>query len=211
MINRFLHTIKKNLPAGKQGFTLVETLGAVLLLSIALVGPMAIAEKGLQTSLISKDQNTAFNLAQDAIEYVRFARDTNCLAASASSLVPCPTGNWLSGGGLANTVNLSPCVTADGSNSCTIDSLGVTAPTSCAAALCTTPLNYDTNNNYIVSPATTGLGISPTIFTRSVQIITPVCTGAVCNSSEAVVRITVSWMDPIQHTVTVQESLFDWQ
>ena len=61
----------------------METLIAVLVLSLAITGPLTIAQKGLQAALISKDQDTAFYLARDAVEYVRFVRDTNCLKAGA--------------------------------------------------------------------------------------------------------------------------------
>src|SRR6185437_13507555 len=102
-----------------KGFTLIETLVAVLLLSIAIVGPMTIAQKGLQTALISKDQATAFNLAQDAIEFVRFARDTNCLVAGPGG---CPAGNWLHGNGGAGTIALDNCVSTTGTSACYISS-----------------------------------------------------------------------------------------
>jgi prepilin-type N-terminal cleavage/methylation domain-containing protein len=104
------------------GFTLIETLIAILVLSVALTGPFVIAEQGLQASLISKDQNTAFYLAQDAIEYIRYARDTNCLVATEGTGGSCPIANWLAGNGNGNqTINLTPCVSADGSAACTID------------------------------------------------------------------------------------------
>ena len=195
----------------KRGFTLVETLGAVLLLSIALVGPMVIAEKGLQTSLIAKDQNSAFNLAQDAVEYIRFARDTNCLAASAASLVPCPLTNWLSGGGLSNTVNLNNCITTDGSNACLVDSVLSSTPVSCSGALCTTPINYDSANNYFTNAASNGSTITPSIFIRSVQIKYNASCTTTCNPNEADITVTVSWSDPVAHSIVVNESLYDWQ
>ena len=188
---------------------MVETLGAVLLLSIALVGPMVIAEKGLQTALISKDQNSAFNLAQDAVEYVRFARDTNCLAAGAATLIPCPAANWLSGGGLSSTVNLTPCVSTDGSQACYFDSLGnnPAAPVQCTSNVCS-PIYYDPANNYFTY--STG-NTNPSIFTRTVQIkYNPSCSGT-CNPAEADVTVTVSWSDPVAHSIVVNESVYDWQ
>src|SRR5579864_4923963 len=100
MINKKHLTVK--------GFTLMETLVAVLLLSIAIAGPLTIASKGIQATTLAKDQDSAFYLAQDAIEYVRWARDTNTLGNT----------NWLEG-----TINLTPCVSTDGSASCQIDTL----------------------------------------------------------------------------------------
>jgi prepilin-type N-terminal cleavage/methylation domain-containing protein len=75
MINRILKQAR--------GFTLVETLVAVLLLTVAIAGPLTIISKSLITALVAKDQVTAFFLAQDAVEYVRFVRDTNKLQDSA--------------------------------------------------------------------------------------------------------------------------------
>lgn len=194
----------------KRGFTLVETLAAVLLLSLALVGPLAIAQKGLSTALTSKDQNSAFNLAQDAIEYVRFARDTNCLAAASASLTPCPGGltspSWVN-----DTINLNPCISASGSSACYLDTFGQnpSAPTACTSATACPVINYDSVNNDFTY--NTGAGIASTIFTRAVQIAyNPSCSGS-CNQSEADVTVTVSWSDPAAHSISVAESLYNWQ
>jgi len=185
---------------------LIETLGAVLLLSIALVGPMVIAQKGLQTALISKDQNSAFNLAQDAVELVRFARDTNCLRAGISNCAP---ASWLQGSG----VDLTPCISPDGSAACYFDSLGnsPTVPTTCGAVGTACPvINYDSTNNYFTYAAVGG-SVTPSIFTRTMQIkYNPACT-TTCNKDEADIAVTVSWSDPVAHSIVVNESLYDWQ
>lgn len=60
----------------KKGFTLVETLVAVLVLSIAVAGAFSAAQTGLKTANGAKNQITAFYLAQDAFEYIRNMRDT---------------------------------------------------------------------------------------------------------------------------------------
>ncbi len=110
MINNF---IKQRLPAGRRGFTLIETLVAVMILATAIAGPLTLASRALNTSLIAKDQITAYYLAQDAIEYVRYARDTNRLQG----------GDWLSGAGAADQskiISLTNCVSATG---CYLDSV----------------------------------------------------------------------------------------
>jgi len=195
MINKNIH----------KGFTLVETLAAILVLTIAIAGPLTIAQKGLQISLISKDQNTAFNLAQDAVEYLRFARDTNCLAAGVSA-GGCPAAQWLVGNGTGLTVNLTPCISANGTKACLVDSY-VNTVTACSGNPCTTPLNYDSTGINAFS-YTVG---TPSIFTRTVQIQNdPTCT-TTCNPNEADITVTVSWNDPLNHSVSVSESLYDWQ
>ena len=62
------------------GFTLVETLIAITVLISAIVGPMVIVQKSLSSANFSKDQITAFYLAQEAIEYIRNKRDENTLS-----------------------------------------------------------------------------------------------------------------------------------
>jgi type II secretory pathway pseudopilin PulG len=58
-----------------KGFTLVETLVAITILIMVIVGPMTIAQKGVQNAYFANDQVTAVFLAQEAIEGVRELRD----------------------------------------------------------------------------------------------------------------------------------------
>jgi len=61
------------------GFTLVETLVAVTLLTIAVVAPMTLTARSLSTAYYARDQITASYLAQEAVEAVRAVRDGNVL------------------------------------------------------------------------------------------------------------------------------------
>lgn len=63
----------------ERGFTLIETLVAVTILSIAIVAPMSLTAKSLATAYYARDQITAFHLAQEAIEAIRHERDNNIL------------------------------------------------------------------------------------------------------------------------------------
>lgn len=63
----------------KFGFTIVETLVAISILTIALTGPLSIVAQSLRASFYSRDQVTAYYLAQEAIEYIRNTRDNNSL------------------------------------------------------------------------------------------------------------------------------------
>lgn len=72
----------------KKGFTLVETMVAISILMLAILGPLSIASSGLRNSLFAKDQVTAYYLAQEGIEYVRYIRDDNYLQERS---------NWLEG------------------------------------------------------------------------------------------------------------------
>jgi len=70
-----------------KGFTLIETLVAISILLLSISAPLTIASKGLASSFFARDQITAFYLAQDAVEYVRNARDNNYHLGA----------NWLNG------------------------------------------------------------------------------------------------------------------
>ncbi len=62
------------------GFTLVETLVAVTILFIAVVGPISLIGDALHKLYYAKDEMIAINLAQEGIEVVRQKRDSDMLA-----------------------------------------------------------------------------------------------------------------------------------
>ena len=84
-----------------RGFTIIETLVAIAILLLSIIGPLTIAEKGLASAETARQEITAFYLAQEAIEYVRNIRDTNALQNG---------GQWLQ--------NLNECLKTSG---CGID------------------------------------------------------------------------------------------
>src|SRR3989338_5015518 len=86
--------------SNREGFTLVETIVAIAILAIAMVGPLSLAQRGLNASIYARDQITSFYLAQEAIEYVRNRRDTNNLNSLSGGAL------WLSG--LDNCIG-KPC------------------------------------------------------------------------------------------------------
>ena len=57
------------------GFTLIESLVAITILVTAILGPMTIAATGISSAIYARDQETAFFLAQEGLEYVRNVRD----------------------------------------------------------------------------------------------------------------------------------------
>lgn len=65
----------------QKGFTLVETLVAISVLLLVIIGPMTVAQKGIQNAYYANEQVTATFLAQEAIEAVRTLRDTQALVA----------------------------------------------------------------------------------------------------------------------------------
>lgn len=68
----------------KKGFTLVETLVAITVMLLVIIGPMTVAQKGIQTAYFATERATAVFLAQEAIEAVREMRDNQALEVFAS-------------------------------------------------------------------------------------------------------------------------------
>lgn len=200
-----LKNIFNSTPNRSRGFTLIETLIAILVLMLAISGPLTLASKGLQATLLVKDQDTAFYLAQDAVEYVRWVRDTNKLHGYL----------WLEGLDGTNSHGLwavdglnGDC---EGASGCTVNVLqpgGQNAIASCAAyglpgSVCP-PIKFDATNDYFSYTSGTD-----SIFTRKVTVVTPVSG----KTGEASITVIVTWSDQanLLRTVTVKEEIFDWQ
>lgn len=135
-----MHSPSRHLRA----FTLIETLVAISVLLISLVGPLSIAAQALKSAYYARDEITAFYLAQEGLEYVRAVRDQNYLAN--------PQQSWLSG--------LSACQSA----LCSIDFPNF-SDASCANNSCA-PLLIDP----VTGLFNTQTG-APSGFTRSVTIV----------------------------------------
>jgi prepilin-type N-terminal cleavage/methylation domain-containing protein len=89
MLYTFFKKIKYN-KSQKKGFTLIETLVAVFILTLALTGPIYIATLAIRSSVESRDNVSAYFLAEEAIEVVRNNRDNKSLQSDVSD------ANWLS-------------------------------------------------------------------------------------------------------------------
>jgi prepilin-type N-terminal cleavage/methylation domain-containing protein len=62
-----------------RGFTLIEAIIAIAILTVSIAGPITIASRGMASAIFARDQITAFYLAQEAVEFIRNKRDENNL------------------------------------------------------------------------------------------------------------------------------------
>ena len=170
-----------------RGFTLIETMVAVSLLSIAIVAPMSLTTKSLAAAYYARDQITAFHLAQEAIESVRHLRDHNILLTALGT----PT-DILSGIPLNTLFVVS---TLD-------DSIDTAA---CVSGTCT-PIQIDPTQTFYGY----GSGWTDTRFTRTVQAQSVSEQDGV--PQEIRVSVTVSWRTGTFQTrsFTIRQNLYRW-
>src|SRR3989344_3040419 len=63
----------------KKGFTLLETIVALAVITAAVVGPVVLITSGLISFGFAKNKLIALNLAQEGLELVRAIRENNVL------------------------------------------------------------------------------------------------------------------------------------
>ena len=170
-----------------RGFTLVETLVAVSILSLAIVATFTAVQNGLQSSTIAKDQTIAFYMAQEGMELIRNRRDQNALFAIAGA----STG-WLSG---MSDVG-DPCYFG---NTCRVDgSTGIF--TNCGGSFGSCPnIGQDsTTGRY-------GYAYTATNFKREIQFES-------VNTNEVKIHMNISWVSRgVSRSFQVTESMFNHQ
>ncbi len=180
-----------------KGFTLVESLVAIAVLSLSITATFTAVQSGLKTSITAKNQVTAFYLAQEAMEYIKNVRDENALHSVNGTVT-----NWLTGLTVTSGGASGPC---DYGKVCTIDSLQDTV-TYCGVSLGTCPvLNQDSVSGLF--SYLTGGNYRSTTFKREIRF-----QSVALNSSEVLVIINMSWTtEGVNKSFQVSESLYDKQ
>jgi prepilin-type N-terminal cleavage/methylation domain-containing protein len=177
----------------KKGFTLVEAMVSIAILSLALLGPFYAAQQSLTASNTAKDQLTASMLGQEAIEYVRSIRDGDYLYISSNQGT---TRTWMYGlDGSGGTPN---CFAP---NMCTVDPEQQIV-TACPGGNCSPYPLYINAATDLYNQSNSGM---PTTFVRSVQLTT-------ISATEVKVVATVGWKyhnQPFSSSIT--EYLDNWQ
>ena len=201
----------------RRGFTLVETLVAISIITIAIVGPLLTASRTLVAAYTARDQLTASYLASEASEYVRFMRDSMYLAdyqaTPADATLTADAFCDFSDADTADNCAIPPansgyalgaCVGAgDGTTKCTLaDPLaaaGVGSGKALAACGAACPPLYLNNGRYTTTSAGTA-----TTFVRTLQLYSI--------GSELSVLVTVSWQERgTTYSTSLTDYLSPWQ
>lgn len=187
-MNTFLKKFQQKF---KTGFTLIETLVAVTIITIVMAVALGGIQQSLQSSSFSRDQITAFYLAEEAIEYLRQIRDTNLNSGN----------SWLSG------ID-SNCLSG---SACLVDTVNQTlAP--CSGTACTLRyhrLNDNPSSNTWLYDYGTNEPLSK--FTRTL-VINQVTTGST-TGNELKVTATVTWQTgPFKsNSYSLTENMYNWK
>ena len=189
--------------SGLRGFTLIETLVAITIITIAVSGPLFTASRAIVAAQIARDQLTASYLAQEGIEYVRAMRDNEYLSAYQASGLNVSTAAW--NNFLAGSINqcrgsictLDPSKPMDSGNDMSL------AP--CSGSCAPLHLTQLSNGTYGYTQQSGG---TVTHFIRTIQVIDASPSGA----TDVRVISKVSWdFHNTPYSISISDHLTPWQ
>ena len=180
----------------KAGFTLIETLVAITMLTTVIATIMSLVQTSLQANAYAQDQVVAKNLAEEGIEYIRNIRDVNMINGA----------NWLTS--IAKDVS-SPCGNIAGAGAqatCKVDPFTLAIPSTCTTSDNSCTLKYDsTNGRYTYASGTLSK------FKRSITVQRVDQDSGSGLWFSVLVQSTVTWSEPTgTRTYVASEYLFNW-
>lgn len=182
-----------------RGFTLIEAMVAVTILTLSIAGPLYTANSAIVASMIARDQLTASYLAQEGIEYVRALRDYEYLAAYHLGGASVSADAWSNFLTRIEAKCLSPL-------SCTLDpvlrGMGYGSGFSVEVFSGNEPLFLTLSNIYTQQNLSESVKTS---FTRTIQVV------HISATDERIISTVSWWYHSTQHFVTVYDHLTPWQ
>jgi prepilin-type N-terminal cleavage/methylation domain-containing protein len=211
--------MKKPVPTG---FTLVETMVAIAILSVAIAGPLLTAERAAAAAYAAKNELIASYLAQEGVEYIRAMRDDAYLAdyeadSGKDGLSAEAWSDFLTKNPSGAVWSIKTC--ANNAKGCAYDptkamgtgSLGTAALIPCSSKYCTDiPLYFDAGTA-IYTPES-GSGTSKTPFSRQITFSCVPDPDNCATATAGDITSTVSWStDGISYTTSISDTLTPWQ
>lgn len=205
----------------QRGFTLIETMVAVTILTLSVAGPLFTANSAIIVAMIARDQLIASYLAQEGIEYVRAMRDNEFLAVSNQSDASSIAWNNFLTNPPPDTSAVTLCrpTLSVPTRACAFDPVGtngVPSLSQCLVGAC--PSLYRANNGtsdyYTTDPNASGAVLTP--FTRAIQVVDipgttdPSSPAAPYPDKRIVSTVTWSYRGTL-HTVMITDHLTPWQ
>lgn len=71
--------LKANKEGNKKGFTLIEVITVLFVISLGMIGVLSLIAQNIQSQSLNKNTLVAYQLAQEGVELIRQVRDTNWL------------------------------------------------------------------------------------------------------------------------------------
>ncbi len=178
----------------QSGFTLIETLIAIFILTMTIGGLLTLAANGYFSVRYARNQITANNLLQESLEYVRNNRDTSLQQG----------GDWNQ---WVNGLQAAGCMSTNG---CTVDAYSTASPIRACGNTCEAMTFYPDNGLYGYADASYPSTVQPikppylTTYTRAITIQenTP---------DELTVTSTMHWMNGnAKQTLTQSVVITNW-
>lgn len=175
----------------KKGFTILESIVAIAVLSLSISGAFTAVQSNLSQSIIAKDEVKAFYLAQEAIEIIRNNRDHNQL----EKVINGSSNSWLYG--ISSNAS-DPCYFG---KICRMEISTPTTFTYCGVSWGSCPVLRQDANTFLYGY---NVNWTATNFKREIQIES-------INSNEISVTVRVTWTKGlIPMEFKAKTILFNW-
>lgn len=196
----------------QSGFSLVETLVAITILLLVIIGPLSISSSTARSTAFASEQVTAFFLAQEGLELAQKGRDELVLERLSSNGAADPWSKFQKDSGRLENAPFRFCyangcgLSIDNAGRVTIKRLGSGANSGSNLYLSTSPATtrarylYDTSGSPTLDPT-----LTLTLYSRSIKFDR-------VSANEVSVVSTVTWQSGFSREVQkveVQTSLFD--
>lgn len=189
----------------QSGFTLIETLVAIFILTLTLGGLLTLAANGYYSVRYSRNQIVANNLIQESLEYFHNSRDT-AMQQGSDWLTWTGSFNVSGTGSILGGANTQGCYANSG---CIVDPYTTSSPVRACSGACPTTTFY-ANGLYGYSsssyPMASSLGAASA--TTYIRTITTQLNGA----DQMIVTSSVSWMNGTTKKTSSQSILMtNWK